>query len=85
MRRVKVSGLCLPAEMASYTLNGCAPEFALWSFTDRGYLTYYATYLIASGQMEAKEGVTFEARCMGTSRSKLGAWAPTRLRKIRHA
>mgnify|MGYP000190438881 CR=1 FL=1 len=40
---VKVSGLGLPAEMVSYTLNGCAPEFALWSFVDLGYLTYYAT------------------------------------------
>jgi rhamnose transport system substrate-binding protein len=63
---VKVSGLGLPAEMVSYTLNGCAPEFALWSFVDLGYLTYYTTYLIASGQMEAKEGVTFEAGRMGT-------------------
>jgi len=63
---VKVSGLGLPAEMVSYTLNDCAPEFALWSFVDLGYLTYYTTYLIASGQMEAKEGVSFEAGRMGT-------------------
>ncbi len=63
---VKVSGLGLPAEMVSYTLNGCAPEFALWSFTDLGYLTYYSTYLLAAGQMEAAEGVTFEAGRMGT-------------------
>ncbi len=62
---VKVSGLGLPAEMVSYTLNGCAPEFALWSFVDLGYLTYYTTYLLASGQMEAKEGATFEAGRMG--------------------
>lgn len=64
--KVKVSGLGLPSEMVEYTLNGCAPEFALWSFVDLGYLTYYATYLIATGQMEAKEGVTFEAGRMGT-------------------
>ena len=63
---VKVSGLGLPAEMVSYTLNGCAPEFALWSFVDLGYLTYYTTYLLATGQMEAAEGVTFEAGRMGT-------------------
>ena len=62
---VKVSGLGLPAEMVSYTLNGCAPEFALWSFTDLGYLTYYVTYLIATGQMEAADGVKFEAGRMG--------------------
>jgi rhamnose transport system substrate-binding protein len=63
---VKVSGLGLPAEMVSFTLNGCAPQFALWSFIDLGYLTYYTTYLIATGQMEAAEGVTFEAGRMGT-------------------
>ena len=63
---VKVSGLGLPAEMVSYTLNGCAPEFALWSFVDLGYLTYYTSYLLANGQMEAADGVTFEAGRMGT-------------------
>jgi rhamnose transport system substrate-binding protein len=63
---VKVSGLGLPAEMVSFTLNGCAPQFALWSFVDLGYLTYYTTYLLATGQMEAAEGVTFEAGRMGT-------------------
>ena len=63
---VKVSGLGLPAEMVSFTLNGCAPEFALWSFVDLGYLTYYTTYLIATGQMDAAPGVTFEAGRMGT-------------------
>ena len=63
---VKVSGLGLPSEMVEYTLNGCAPEFALWCFTDLGYLTYYAAYLLATGQMEAKEGVQFEAGRMGT-------------------
>ena len=62
---VKVSGLGLPHEMVSYTLNGCAPEFALWSFVDLGYLTYYATYLQANGQMEAEEGITFDAGRMG--------------------
>jgi rhamnose transport system substrate-binding protein len=40
---VKVSGLGLPAEMASFVKNGCSPEFALWSFVDLGYLTYYLT------------------------------------------
>ncbi|MCB0124050.1 MAG: substrate-binding domain-containing protein, partial [Caldilineaceae bacterium] len=64
--QIKVSGLGLPAEMVSYTLNDCAPEFALWSFVDLGYLTYYTTYLLATGQMEAAEGVTFEAGRMGT-------------------
>jgi len=64
--QVKVSGLGVPAEMVSYTMNGCAPEFALWDFVDLGYLTYYTAYLIATGQMEGVEGDTFEAGRMGT-------------------
>ena len=64
--KVKISGLGLPSEMVSYTKNGCAPEFALWSFVDLGYLTYYVTYLLATGQLEAKEGASFEAGRMGT-------------------
>ena len=63
--KVKVSGLGLPSEMVSYTKNGCAPEFALWSFVDLGYLTYYVTYLIATGALKAEEGETFEAGRMG--------------------
>ena len=62
---VKVSGLGLPAEMKEYTESGCAPQFALWSFVDLGYLTYYATYGIVSGQIEAAEGQTFTAGRMG--------------------
>ena len=62
---IKTSGLGLPAEMVSYTMNGCAPEFALWSFVDLGYLSYYATYLIATGQMEGIAGETFKAGRMG--------------------
>ena len=46
--KVKVRGLGLPSEMVSYTKNGCAPQFALWSFKDLGYLTYYITYLLAT-------------------------------------
>ena len=63
--KVKVSGLGLPAEMAAYTKNGCAPEFALWSFVDLGYLTYYVSYLLATGAIEAKDGQTFTAGRMG--------------------
>jgi rhamnose transport system substrate-binding protein len=62
---VKVSGLGLPSEMAEYTLSGCAPQFALWSFTDLGYLAYYTAYGIATGQIEAAEGQQFTAGRMG--------------------
>ena len=63
---VKVSGLGLPAEMVSYTLNGCAPEFALWSFVDLGYLTYYASYALATGAITAEDGQSFDAGRMGS-------------------
>ena len=63
--KVKVSGLGLPSEMVSYTMNGCAPEFALWSFVDLGYLTYYVSYLLATNQIEAKVGQSFNAGRMG--------------------
>ena len=62
---LKVSGLGLPAEMLEYTQNGCAPEFALWSFVDLGYLTYYVSYLLATGQIQGVEGETFTAGRMG--------------------
>lgn len=63
---VKVSGLGLPSEMVDFTLNGCAPEFALWSFVDLGYLSYYASYLLATGALKGEAGETFEAGRMGT-------------------
>lgn len=62
---IKVSGLGVPTEMVEYTKNGCAPEFALWSFVDLGYLTYYASYLLATGQIEGVEGETFVAGRLG--------------------
>jgi rhamnose transport system substrate-binding protein len=64
--KVKVSGLGLPAEMVSYVKNACAPEFALWSFVDLGYLTYYTTYMLATGAIQGKAGEMFEAGRMGT-------------------
>jgi len=64
--KVKTSGLGLPSELYDYTMNGCVPEFALWSFVDLGYLTYYLTYLIASGAMKGEVGERFNAGRMGT-------------------
>ena len=63
--QVKVSGLGLPEEMAPYVESGCAPEFALWSFLDLGYLAYYVAYGIATDQITAEEGTTFVAGRMG--------------------
>jgi rhamnose transport system substrate-binding protein len=63
--KVKVTGLGLPDEMKEYTLSGCAPKFALWSFTDLGYLAFYTAYGIATGQVEAEAGAQFEAGRLG--------------------
>ena len=63
---IKISGLGVPAEMVTYTMNGCAPEFALWDFVDLGYLTYYVSYLLATDQMKGEIGETFDAGRMGT-------------------
>lgn len=63
---IKVSGLGDPTEMFSYIENGCAPEFALWSFVDLGYLTYYASYALATGAIQGVEGESFEAGRLGT-------------------
>ena len=64
--KVKVSGLGLPSEMVEFTMNGCAPQFALWSFVDLGYLTYYVTYLLSTGAIKGEIGERFEAGRMGT-------------------
>jgi rhamnose transport system substrate-binding protein len=63
--KVKVSGLGLPSEMVAYTMNDCAPQFALWSFVDLGYLTYYISYLLGTGAIQGTEGEQFEAGRMG--------------------
>jgi rhamnose transport system substrate-binding protein len=62
---IAVSGLGLPSEMVDFTMNGCAPEFALWSFVDLGYLSTYVSYLLATGAIEGVEGETFTAGRMG--------------------
>jgi rhamnose transport system substrate-binding protein len=51
--------------MLAYAMNGCAPEFALWSFVDLGYLSYYTAYLLASGALKAEDGASFTAGRMG--------------------
>ncbi|HEX2906705.1 MAG TPA: rhamnose ABC transporter substrate-binding protein, partial [Phototrophicaceae bacterium] len=63
--KVAISGLGLPLEMQEFVESGCSQEFALWSFKDLGYLTYYVSYLLATGAIEPEVGVTFEAGRMG--------------------
>jgi rhamnose transport system substrate-binding protein len=63
--KVKVSGLGVPSEMLAYTKNDCAPVFALWSFVDLGYLTYYTAYLLATDAIKAEDGAKFSAGRLG--------------------
>jgi rhamnose transport system substrate-binding protein len=62
---VKVSGLGAPAELLEYTQNGCTPEYAWWSFVDLGYLTYYVSYMLATGAIQGVEGERFVAGRLG--------------------
>jgi rhamnose transport system substrate-binding protein len=64
--KIKVSGLGVPTEMLAYTKNGCAPEFALWSFVDLGYLAYYTAYALATDTIKAEAGQSFKAGRLGT-------------------
>jgi rhamnose transport system substrate-binding protein len=63
--KIKISGLGVPSEMLAYAKNGCAPEFALWSFVDLGYLTYYTAYSLATGAIKAEAGQSFHAGRLG--------------------
>ena len=63
--RSRSAASACPSEMLAYTMNGCAPEFALWSFVDLGYLTYYTAYALASGALKAEDGAKFKAGRMG--------------------
>ena len=63
--KVKVTGLGVPSEMRGYTMEGCAPQFALWSFVDLGYLAYYTAYLLATDAIKAEEGQQFTAGRLG--------------------
>jgi rhamnose transport system substrate-binding protein len=63
--RVKVGGFGLPSEMGVYTRNGCAAQYAQWSFVDLGYLAYYTAYLLATDAIKAEPGQQFMAGRMG--------------------
>ena len=63
--KIKVTGIGLPSEMVSYTMNGCAPQFTPWSFSDLGYLAYYTAYGLANRAFRAEAGAKFKAGHLG--------------------
>ena len=49
--RVCVTGLATPNDMKEYVHDGTVKKFALWNAVDLGYLTVYAGYHLAKGQI----------------------------------
>jgi rhamnose transport system substrate-binding protein len=62
---VAVTGLGTPIQMRDYVKSGAAPQFALWSPVDLGYLSIYTLHAIASGAIAGNPGDTFDGGRLG--------------------
>lgn len=62
---VMVTGLGTPNQMREYVKSGAAPQFALWSPVDLGYLAIYTLNAIASGEIAGVPGDTFSGGKLG--------------------
>ncbi len=58
---VKVTGLGLPSQMASYIEDGTVEKVGLWNPIDLGYVAVYAGALAKSGLFTGKVGSSFKA------------------------
>ena len=58
---VKVTGLGLPSQMASYIEDGTVEKVGLWNPIDLGYVAVYAGALAKSGSFKGKVGSSFKA------------------------
>jgi rhamnose transport system substrate-binding protein len=56
---VKVTGLGFPNDMKPFVKDGTSPVFGLWSVPDLGYLTYWITAKLVSGEIKGTVGETF--------------------------
>jgi rhamnose transport system substrate-binding protein len=63
--QVMVTGLGTPNQMREYVKSGAAPQFALWSPVDLGYLAIYTLHAIASGEIEGVAGDGFSGGKLG--------------------
>lgn len=63
--KVALTGLGTPNQMREYVKDGTVKAFALWNPEQLGYLAAYAADALASGDIEGKEGDTFEAGDLG--------------------
>lgn len=62
---VMVTGLGTPNQMREYVKSGAAPQFALWSPVDLGYLAIQTLNAIASGAIKGVPGDKFTAGKLG--------------------
>lgn len=58
---VKLTGLGLPSQMATYIESGICPVMFLWNPYDVGYLAGQSMYALASGTITGNAGETFDA------------------------
>jgi rhamnose transport system substrate-binding protein len=58
---VKVTGLGLPSEMASYIEDGTVEKVGLWNPIDLGYVAVYAAVLGHKGEFDGAVGSSFVA------------------------
>jgi len=63
--KVKVTGLGLPSEMATYIENGACPYMFLWNPIDVGYLGAYTATALVKNSITGKEGDKFSAGRLG--------------------
>jgi rhamnose transport system substrate-binding protein len=59
---VFVTGLGTPKGMQDYVKGGESPEFALWNFSDLGYLVYAVANGLVTGTIKGTEGETFTVK-----------------------
>lgn len=63
--KVALTGLGTPNQMREYVKNGTVEAFALWNPEDLGYLAAWTAKALVDGEIEGKEGDTFEAGRLG--------------------
>lgn len=63
--KVKLTGLGLPSEMASYIESGVSPWMYLWNPIEVGEAAGYTAHALVEGKIKGENGDTFEAGELG--------------------
>lgn len=64
--KVALTGLGTPDDMRQYVKDGTVRQFELWDPAKLGALAAYTASALASGQINGKQGQTFQAGALGT-------------------